>query len=991
MTDLDLRLRLRADGFGLVGQEVRQAAEAVESLGEAGQRGSQGMTAADREARQAGRSAQELGRSTEAATRSQRDLSEAARATAGAVGALDASIDQSSLSMGEQARLAKSLEQAFRGVMVPQNRVTQSAGQQRAMMQNLSFQIQDVSQQFALGVSPMTIFAQQGGQVAYAMQGLGGGLGRVAAFLSGPFGAAMLGGVTVVAALTTAFLQSRAAADDHTDATKEVIRVTTIAEEVERAYKAALGESVLTSEEAAAAALDLAYSRREESLQTLAAAQAALEKARADAELARIARAVAGGNGAGGSVAAATVSAAQGSRIAAAEERLALARKAVDEANLAVIKTSTRLEAIREDQAAREEKRTQREAELAERLADRREKAAEKAAEADIRAAERAEGATARWIEQIEKIADTDLARQQQDLDRLAAAYDPITVAAAKYREELEKIARFERLGSISAEQADRYRAGAGAAQADAIDRYLRDQAPEIFEENGARAGAAFAREALVRAEAIGQLIGGKAGDMIAVAVGLISGSQSGDFTALGGRSGGAATLLAEIFGKNGEFRDGLEEVLGGILPDGGELTGGIETLLNGLGIEGSLGSIGGRAAGGAAIGTLAGGALDLLGVNSSGTGASLGGAAGALVGGSVGALLGSVAGGLLGGLFGGGKDVGEATINQIGAPLRIESNDDEHRAAAVAVANAVTEGIQNIAQALGGDVGSGAVSVSVRNGNYRLDKTGRSLSSTKNGAIDFGQDAEGIKNAAIADLISDGAITGISAAVRRALSSSPDLEDALAEALQVKAIEGELNAAFNPFLEATADFERQAAERVRIAREYGFDVVEIERRNAEDRVRLHEQLLDRQVGSLRTFLDDLEFGSLAEGSATDQRAKVKSEIETLRADLDPTDAEANARLASLLRRFLDLSAEAGGTAGSLAEDRAYARAAATDVVSEAERQLAEAEKQTAQLDELNDQVAELNTIVADLRRSFEAGAFGGSGRGGYNFNVSAP
>lgn len=45
-----------------------------------------------------------------------------------------------------------------------------SAGQQRAAMQQLGFQLGDVATQFAAGTPPMIIFAQQGGQVVQALQ-----------------------------------------------------------------------------------------------------------------------------------------------------------------------------------------------------------------------------------------------------------------------------------------------------------------------------------------------------------------------------------------------------------------------------------------------------------------------------------------------------------------------------------------------------------------------------------------------------------------------------------------------------------------------------------------------------------------------------------------------------------------------------------------------------------------------------------------------------
>lgn len=76
--------------------------------------------------------------------------------------------------------------------------ITNSAGQQRAGMQQLSFQIQDVAQQFALGTSPMVIFAQQSGQVISAMSMMTNSTKGLLGFLAGPWGAALTAAAMVM-------------------------------------------------------------------------------------------------------------------------------------------------------------------------------------------------------------------------------------------------------------------------------------------------------------------------------------------------------------------------------------------------------------------------------------------------------------------------------------------------------------------------------------------------------------------------------------------------------------------------------------------------------------------------------------------------------------------------------------------------------------------------------------------------------------------------
>ncbi len=73
-----------------------------------------------------------------------------------------------------------------------------SAGAQRAGMQQLSYQIGDVTQQFALGTSPMVIFAQQGGQVVQALSMMRGGASGLIGFLAGPWGTVFLGAIMIL-------------------------------------------------------------------------------------------------------------------------------------------------------------------------------------------------------------------------------------------------------------------------------------------------------------------------------------------------------------------------------------------------------------------------------------------------------------------------------------------------------------------------------------------------------------------------------------------------------------------------------------------------------------------------------------------------------------------------------------------------------------------------------------------------------------------------
>jgi hypothetical protein len=115
-----------------------------------------------------------------------------------------------------------------------QNRNGASLGQQRAGYQQLGFQIQDITQQIALGTPPLVIMAQQAGQTASAIDlttgasagaaggGLRGALMRTVAFMSGPWGAAVTGAALILGMLISKSGEAGDAADKLKDKQKSL-------------------------------------------------------------------------------------------------------------------------------------------------------------------------------------------------------------------------------------------------------------------------------------------------------------------------------------------------------------------------------------------------------------------------------------------------------------------------------------------------------------------------------------------------------------------------------------------------------------------------------------------------------------------------------------------------------------------------------------------------------------------------------------------------
>ncbi len=127
---------------------------------------------------------------------------------------LGAQLDRTKGSAGqlatEMTRTGQSAAQMSAGFEQAGQRVVQSAGAQRAGMQQLSFQLNDMATMFALGARPMQIFASQSGQVIQSIQMMSGGTSRLAAFLGGPWGIA----ITSAAVVLTPFIGKLFEAED---------------------------------------------------------------------------------------------------------------------------------------------------------------------------------------------------------------------------------------------------------------------------------------------------------------------------------------------------------------------------------------------------------------------------------------------------------------------------------------------------------------------------------------------------------------------------------------------------------------------------------------------------------------------------------------------------------------------------------------------------------------------------------------------------------
>lgn len=151
---------------------------------------------------------------------------------------------------------------------------TRGLNQMRTASTNLGFQVQDITSQLAIGISPFVVLGQQAGQTASAIAGMGGTAGRIATFFAGPWGSALFAAITVLGLMATKneeVAEKKRATGDAARNLNDAI------EDLE----AATGRSNSTTDRAIRLSSDLALAFELEEKNALIAAQGNLDLARA--------------------------------------------------------------------------------------------------------------------------------------------------------------------------------------------------------------------------------------------------------------------------------------------------------------------------------------------------------------------------------------------------------------------------------------------------------------------------------------------------------------------------------------------------------------------------------------------------------------------------------------------------------------------------------------------------------------------------------------
>ena len=329
----------------------------------------------------------------------------------------------------------------------------------------------------------------------------------------------------------------------------------------------------------------------------------------------------------------------------------------------------------------------------------------------------------------------------------------------------------------------------------------------------------------------------------------------------------------------------------------------------------------------GAGEGMFASGIADMFGVTQSNTGAAIGGALGSLIPIPGGSIIGGLIGGTIGGLFK-KKKYGTAVLTGPDGYSTVGNNSD-YRGTADGLGGRVLDGLDQIAQAVGGTVGSFNTSIGVYKGNYRVSSTGWNgklnfKGQSAVGLQDFGDDAEGAIAAAIADAVADGAIKGISAASQRILRSGQDLQKAIEKVVAIESIPKRLQAIKDPVGFAIGELNREFETLIGYLKEGGATAEQFSQAQELydlERARAIEQATQNAIGAIEQFMEDMISSSSSPLNKRTVYDNAKGTLDDLAAKINAGEVVDQNALTAAAANFQDASRELYGSSGAFFSD----------------------------------------------------------------------
>jgi len=755
-----------------------------------------------------------------------------------------------SAAAAEYAANAQRTAQAARTAAAGMNGVTAAANGNRSATGALSTQFGDFLTQVTSGGDPLRAFAQQLNQVTQQMAIMGNGAKGVAGFLGGPWGAAISIAVLALAPFISNLFASKEATDELRDAEKRLVDAKQSLLESRYEIGKALGDNTISYRQVKQAAL-------ETGLAELASANAAVKASQIRLKAAIQEDKVLAGLSVFGQTAGPGVALAAGvGRLLGYGDVKGAASKAkadatalidvsaeVNKATAALYASMKAAPAAGGGGSSGGGAIAQRTKELSE--AERAYKQAFDASENYIQSLQREVEQMGKTPEQLRlmevarqmEAAKTD--EQREAIQRLSAAREAEIALQNSLDFQKNVIAPLEKelalLGLVGpardiaalALEREAFVAANGVA---AWEAYYNAKM-KVFEGNAAIEAQKKAMEdAKDAADALNDsfrsLISsldqlGGIGKTLGNIGSIIYGLQSGDFSGVTGKVGSVLNILNQT--KSG--KDGfklLADKLDGIFGGTGSFTNTMKSVLEGAGLGLGISSLAFGNSKGSQIGGAIGGALGQVAGDA--IGKAVGGTLGKALG-PLGAIAGSLLGGALGSLFS-KTPRASATLSLDG--VSTTGTSGKLKAAATSAGNSVLDALAQLAEQLGGELG-GTISTSIgmRKGNYRVDTTGRGITKTSKGAIDFGEDAEAAVKFAIADAIRDGAITGLKAGTQALLRAGSDIEKQLSKALKFENVFKELKQRTDPIGFALGELAKEFEAMKKIFDEAGASAAE--------------------------------------------------------------------------------------------------------------------------------------------------------------------
>jgi hypothetical protein len=340
----------------------------------------------------------------------------------------------------------------------------------------------------------------------------------------------------------------------------------------------------------------------------------------------------------------------------------------------------------------------------------------------------------------------------------------------------------------------------------------------------------------------------------------------------------------------------------------------------------------------GSAYGQMAGGLV--LGSGGSRTGSAIGGALGNIAGKEFGSVfkdllgnfggqfagpLGSIVGGVLGGLAGNlltSTPRATSTIG-MGSDGRLavtgSTGTKSLQGQTSTAADSVLSTVMRIADMFGASVdpSRGAVSIGVRDGNYRVDTSGRGVTKTKKGAIDFGEDAEAAVRAAALDLIKDGVITGLRQGTQTLLRDAKDIDSGIEKALRFEGVFTRLKERLDPVGAALDALDKEFSGLRRVFEEAGAsaaDMADLEKLYSLQRVDAIKEAGERMTSALRGLIEGLTVNNEA-FSLRDRLTNARAKFDPLAARVAAGDTTVDYdAFAEAARTVADLMRQMGGS-----------------------------------------------------------------------------